>query len=446
MPLRLLRFDSVGGASGDMILSTLAALGADLDAVAQVLHAIIPDTFAVRDATVTLNGIQGHRTTVDLDGHVHPAPSHTISQSEAACPPAHAEPHQSSANEGEAHAHTHAPTHPHTHTPSHTLPHGRNLPTIESLLLSGHLSPRVQQQALAVFRRLAEAEAHIHGTTPDKVHFHEVGAVDALVDIVGSCLALEQLAVEAVDVGPLPLGRGTMQCAHGVMPLPAPATAELLAGHAVETTDEPFELVTPTGAALLMTWQALLPSPAGTQTLLSTGFGFGQRTLAARPNLLRGTLINVQTADVPGDDAPVTDVRLLTCNLDDCPGEWVGDAIPRLLEAGALDVWTRAIGMKKGRPGVELNALCAPAALESVEEAIFRHTTTFGIRRQSLSRRVLNRHHDPVDTAYGNIRVKVGVLEGREITRSPEYEDCASAAARHGVSVREVYRAASKAE
>lgn len=436
-----------------MILSTLAALGADLAAIEAQLHQIIPEAFRVYDRELTRGGIHGHQVTVLLGRDEVAADARVPSHHHAH---GHDHPH--------AHAHGHDPAEPHGHDHPHAPMHApgeaqapgdadahshachdhaplRTLPAIRALLTTPALPERVRKLALAVFGRIADAEARIHGTTPEQVHFHEVGAVDALVDIVGSCLALEQLGVDAVTVGPLPVGRGTMRCAHGMMPLPAPATAEILAGHPIEATDEPFELVTPTGAALLITWAAALPLPKGIQRITRTGFGFGQRELAGRPNVLRGALLALDGAP-DDDDSPPTDAWVLACNLDDCPGEWVGDTLPRLMEAGALDVWTTAIGMKKGRPGIQLSALCGSEALEAVSQAIFRHTTTFGIRRYPVTRQVLARRHVDVDTPYGTIRVKVGAQEGVQMTRSPEYEDCCAAAGRHGVAAREVYRAA----
>jgi uncharacterized protein (DUF111 family) len=242
-----LRFDSVGGASGDMVLGVLADLGADLGAIATQVHAILHDHFHIHIVKETIGGIAGTKVNVAL-------------------------------HDDDGHHHNH-----HHHS------HGRNLPEIVAMLSSAPQHDAAQL-AIKVFKRLAEAEAAVHGTTTDKVHFHEVGAVDAIVDIYGSCLALFQLGVTSVSVGPLPEGYGTVKCAHGVMPIPAPATARLLEGHPCERVDEPFELVTPTGAALLMTWKDEFPAIPSPVASAKSGYGFGQRTLKGRPNLLRGTL------------------------------------------------------------------------------------------------------------------------------------------------------------
>lgn len=310
---------------------------------------------------------------------------------------------------------------------------------IRGILRRSRLPGRVKTLSLAVFTRLAEAEGRVHGVAPDDVHFHEVGAVDSIVDIVGACLALELLGIQAVDVGPLPEGQGFVRCAHGVMPIPVPATADLLKGHPVSLTREPFELVTPTGAALLMTWKSMLPAAGATSgRLQETGTGFGTRTLQDRPNLLRALLIDTDTPPVGGDGACL----VLECNLDDSNPEWIGSLTTTLLEAGALDVFTTAVQMKKQRPGTLLTVLCPPAARDRMLDLIFRESTTFGIREHLTSRTMLERRHVSVTTAFGVIRVKEGLWQGDVVTRAPEHEDCAKAASRHAVPLRTVYAAA----
>lgn len=302
------------------------------------------------------------------------------------------------------------------------------------------LPASVQQASLAVFQRIAEAEAKIHGTTPDLIHFHEVGALDSIVDVVGGCLALHRLGVEQVVVGPLPLGHGLIQCAHGTYPSPAPATVELLKGAAVCEVDEPFETVTPTGAALLTSWRNAEAVPAGAR-VVEVAYSFGHRRLNGRPNVLRATLLEsaAPLAAAPGE------CLVLECNLDDTTPELVGALTGRLLEAGSLDVYTTPIQMKKQRPGVLLGVLCEPAAREALLDLIFRGCTTFGVREYPVRRTVLARRHETVQTPYGPVRVKIGTWKGEDVTRAPEFEDCAQAAKAHGVSVRAVYEAALRA-
>lgn len=451
----ILRFDSVGGASGDMVLGALADLGADLGAIATQLRTAIPDHFHLRIDRVVEAGLRGTRVSVDV--HDHDAPEdHGHGHSRG-----HGHGHGHEHHHGDdahghepAHAHGHEHAHGHGHEADRRAPRPaerhdahehaqfRNLPAILDILRRSPQVPRAAELAAATFRRLAEAEAAVHGTTPDQVHFHEVGAVDAIVDILGSCLALEQLGVAAVSVGPLPEGQGTLTCAHGVMPIPAPATAELLRGHPVVRVDEPFELVTPTGAALLMTWKSLLPA-SGAYAAVRHGVGFGQRALTSRPNLLRATLaeaVSEAAAATAGDQ-----VVLLEANLDDCPGEWLGAAMEKLLAADALDVWFAPIQMKKHRPGVLLSVLCEPGRAEALKGVVFTETTTFGIRESMRSRTVLARRVVLAETPYGPVRVKIGSRNGIDTIAQPEFEDCRRAAERHGVAVRAVFAAAQAA-
>jgi len=321
------------------------------------------------------------------------------------------------------------------------------------------------KRALAVFRRLAEAEARVHGTTAQEVHFHEVGAVDAIVDIFGVCAGLEMLGVERVVSSGLPMGSGYVDAAHGRLPVPVPAVVELMRGHPVrpllrqgfggQACDEEGELTTPTGAALAVTLaDAFGPMPA--MTVEKVGYGAGARGMSPRPEgrgsngtAGRGRVPNVLRVilgrPVAGGDADEADVVwLLEANVDDASGEMLGAATQALFEAGALDVWLVAATMKKGRPGVVLACLAAEGLVAAVEEAIFRETTTFGIRRSAVERTKLAREHVTVQTAFGPVRVKVGRRGGKVVTASPEYEDCRRLAAERGAAFREVYEAARK--
>jgi uncharacterized protein (TIGR00299 family) protein len=294
------------------------------------------------------------------------------------------------------------------------------------------------ERALAVFRRLAEAEARVHGTTAEKVHFHEVGAVDAIVDIVGVCAGLEMLGVERVVSSGLPMGSGYVDAAHGRLPVPVPAVVELMKGVPIRPCDEEGELVTPTGAALVVTLaDAFGPMPA--MVIEKVGYGAGSRGGKHVPNVLR-VILGRPVAGSCADEADV--VWLLEANVDDASGEALGAATQALFEAGALDVWLTPATMKKGRPGVVLACLAAEGLVAAVEEAIFRETPTFGVRRSAVERTKLAREHATVQTAFGPVRVKVGRRGGRVVTASPEYEDCRRLAAERGAAFREVYAAA----
>ena len=413
-----LRFDSVGGASGDMILSALAALGADVAEIEKTIRGFFPEPLRFQAEPVADSGLNGLRVTVCAEHH------HT--HDEGVWP--------------DAHTHSHVPASSAAHAHSH-----RGLAEIERFVSHAAISEASRSLALGVFRKLAEAEAKIHGKTPETVHFHEVGAWDSVADIVGSCLALEQLGVVGVSCGPLPSGVGTIRCAHGEMPNPAPATQELLAGMTVTQTDEPFELVTPTGAALLNVWtHALAPLPKEA-TVLRSAFGFGRRALNGRPNVLRATLLSEPCA-INAPSASEEARVVLETNLDDCNPEWVGALINELLEHGATDVWCTPILMKKGRAGTLLSVLVKAADVESVCQRIFRSTTTFGIRFHTVGRKELARRFENVATPWGEVPVKIGPLRnGEDVTASPEHAACERLAKANHVAPKQVYEAAKAA-
>lgn len=407
---RMLWFDSVGGASGDMLLAALIDLGADLEALNKALASLGAAHIKIETHPHADHSLHGLRVHVHAHEHGHD----------------HGHAHGS----GHSHAHTHAPAHA----------HHRHLPDIRRLIEAAAVPETTRRRAIAVFTRLAEAEACVHNTTPDHIHFHEVGALDAIADILGACLALDLLHVDAVGFAPLPMGHGTITCAHGVMPNPAPGTVQLLKGLPVVSVDEPYELVTPTGAALLGTWRTLTSLPAGV-TLAATGHGFGSRKLAGRPNLLRATLYESAAAQATPDDACL----VLETNLDDTTPEIVGALAQRLMAAGAYDAFSTPIQMKKQRPAVMLTVLCAPERRDTLIDLIFRESTTFGIREHLTRRTMLDREIREVTTPHGPIGVKIGRWQGRAITASPEYDDCLRCADAAGLPVRTVYAAATAA-
>lgn len=309
-------------------------------------------------------------------------------------------------------------------------PH-RHLEHILKIICGGKLSDQVVQQSSNIFRRLADAEAAVHGTTVEKVHFHEVGAIDAIVDVVGACLALEELGIEQVLCSKIPTGSGTVTCAHGVMPVPAPATAELLKNVPLANCDENGELITPTGAAILTTL-AKSYSPLGDMSIERIGYGAGRRDGQGRPNLLR-VFVGDSNASTTSDT-----VAVLQANIDDQSPELLAHAALRLLERGALDVFSQPVYMKKGRCGFLLTVLCTPEKTAEMESLIFSETTTFGIRRQLMQRSTLERRHETVTLANGSVRIKIGSREGLVLTASPEFEDCRRVAEQEGLSVKDV--------
>lgn len=313
--------------------------------------------------------------------------------------------------------------------------HHRGLADITGIIEQSTLAGNVKRRAISVFRRLGASEAKVHGIPVEQVHFHEIGAVDSIVDIVGACIALDALGVEEVVAAPPPLGSGVVETAHGRFPIPAPATLELLTGIPTRSTGETTELVTPTGAALLVEFCAEF-GPVPAMVVEKVGYGAGTRDLAQTPNVLRAIL-----GTVAGKDEADT-VAVIEANIDDMNPQWFGELMDRLLTTGALDVFLTPVQMKKNRPGTVLTVLCAPADADRFADVVLTHTTSFGVRIHEARRRILAREIIQVATRFGEIDVKVGRLAGKVVTRAPEYESCKRAAARHNVAVKEVHQAA----
>ena len=306
----------------------------------------------------------------------------------------------------------------------------RTLSDIEALIANSALPERDRTLVLHVFRRLAEAEARVHGVSPAAVHFHEVGAVDAIVDVVGAVSGLNLLGVERVHVSPLPLGRGFVRAAHGLLPLPAPAVVELLRGAPVVGVETDGETVTPTGAAILTTLASSYGAPPSF-TIRSVGYGAGRRE-AEYPNALRVLIGEMEI------EAEAEWLVLIETNIDDLNPQVYDHVINRLLSASALDVWLTPVQMKKNRPGVLVSIVCQPADEAALTEILFRETTTLGVRRQMIERRRLPREIREVQTRFGPARVKVAFVGGQPLRAVPEYDDCKRLAEASGVPLREV--------
>lgn len=408
--MKHLHFDLLGGASGDMILAALIAAGSDADAINQALANL-------------------HVESIHL--HANPAESRAIHGIQV-----HIHAHENEHNHTHTHSHSHAQDE-HVHAEHAHAPH-RGVTDIAEIVTATDLPESVKQQVMAVFTKIGEAEAKIHGTTIEKIHFHEVGALDSIADIVGCCLGLHQLGVTTVSCSALPYGHGEIHCAHGIYPNPAPATVDISTGLPTMAVDEPFELVTPTGAALLATWRTSATPPAGAG-VVKAGYGIGHRQLNHRPNVLRATLFESSSST----DTPDSCVVLET-NLDDTSPELIGALSQKLLEQGALDVFTTPVQMKKQRPGALLTVLCRPEDREEMLDCIFAESTTFGVREHTVQRTVLERDTISVQTPYGEVRVKRGQRHGKIITQSPEMEDCLRLAHEHNVSARQVWEEARK--
>lgn len=384
--MNILYYDCFAGISGDMHLAALLDLGVDYDELVLELAKLGVDGYGVQAQRASRKGVTGTQVRVVID------------------------PKQ---------------------------PHHRNLRQIEALIGRSQLTDAVQARAIRVFRRLAEAEARIHDTSPDRIHFHEVGALDAIVDIVGGAIALEWLKVDRVLCSPVELGSGVAHCEHGVLPVPTPATLELLKGIPVRLGAVPFEATTPTGAALLATFvDEFVGRPAFAVNRI--GYGVGHRD-GSIPNVLRVCLGEQAAAEEQSE------LWMLECNIDDMNPEYYDHVLGRLLAAGALDAWLTPVQMKKNRPGILLSVLCPPPLALYLSQLLFIETTTLGIRDYPVKRTALAREIVVVTTGYGKVAVKVAYLHGRPLHSKPEYEDCKQLALEQGVPLHLVYAEAQAA-
>ncbi len=387
----VLYLDLFSGASGDMLLAALLDLGLPLEKLRASLGRMELSGYSLVAEKLVTHGLSGTRLTVRDELDAHPA---------------------------------------------------RHLPEVRELIGSSGLSDGVKATSMAVFERLARAEAGIHGVPVERVHFHEIGAVDSLVDIVGFAAGLELLGVQQVHCSPVPLGSGTIQTAHGMLPVPAPATAALLAGVGAPTRPHPAqtEIITPTAAALLAELASFSTPPL---TLRGVGYGIGAKELPWA-NVVRAFLGDAAAAGDVGTGGSDTETTvLIECNIDDSTGEELGFAMERLLAAGALDAWFTPIQMKKNRPAVQLAVLARPSDAAALAAAVLRETSTLGVRiSPPLSRLVCEREMREASTPWGNVRIKVKILNGAVLSMAPEYEDCARIARVQGIPLRQVMEAA----
>jgi len=403
--MRVAYFDCFAGASGDMTLGALVDAGADPEALRKALAGLgLGREFELRFERVRKGALAATKARVDVLS-------------------------------GPAHAPLYVSAKDHAHP-------GRHLGDVLGIVARGGLAPAARERAEAIFRRLAEAEAAVHGTTTDHVHFHEVGAVDAIVDVCGAVVGLDLLGIEAVHVSELTLGRGVVRSAHGELPAPAPAVLELCKGAPTRTRDVGHELLTPTGAAILTTL-AKGYGAAPDLVLGAIGYGAGDADFEGFPNVLRVLVGETNPAAAAGEE-PNRCVVLET-NIDDASPQVVGYAIDRLLAAGALDAFAVPCSMKKSRPGTLLVAIARDADTAALEAVFFRETTTFGVRRHAVSRTALEREVVRVVTPHGDVGVKIGRYRGALVSATPEYEDCRRIAAASGVPLKTVQEAAQRA-
>jgi pyridinium-3,5-bisthiocarboxylic acid mononucleotide nickel chelatase len=440
--MKTLYLDITSGISGDMFLGALLDLGVDFQILREDLRKLPVDGWHMHAAKKEKCGIVGTK----FDVHIESGEGHHHHDLETATQDSHGHGHHGPEAFDSRGAHHADPAHAHGAATHAHGPH-RAFREIRQLIEASPYSKWVKDRAVSVFARIARAEGKVHGKPVDEVHFHEVGALDSILDIIGGCLALEMLGQPVVAAGWVVEGTGWVDCAHGRFPVPAPATLEILGerGVAVSQCDEPHELITPTGAALLAEFavsfgpmQGLVPS--------RIAYGLGTRDNRTRPNVLRVVLgENAAAAGAAAAHDWETDqIAVLETNLDDVSSEILGHFTTAALGAGALDVFHTPIQMKKNRPGVLLTVLCAPAEADRFTVMLLRETTAFGVRRQIMERRKLRRECRAVETGFGPISVKSGFLDGRRVQLAPEYESCRAAAEMAGVPLKEVYAAAVK--
>jgi uncharacterized protein (TIGR00299 family) protein len=355
----------------------------------------------------------------------------------------HTHEHEHGHHHDHGHTHSHEPQHAEAHSHSHSHDHShRGFSEIRRIIEGSKLAPSVKERAIAAFHKIAVAEAAVHETTIEAVHFHEVGAVDAIVDIVGSMWALDQLGVTHVTASPVAVGSGTIKVAHGVMPIPAPATARILAGKPITSGPVTGELTTPTGAAILTTIAAGFGGLDNFQ-ISNIGYGAGTREYPQHTNYLRVLLGEVaKTGSVI--DLPVNREQLavITTEIDDMPAEVFGHVMERLFDMGCLDVQLLSTQMKKNRPGSSLHVLVHPDNVARAIELLLRETTTFGVKVLPCERYSLKRRMETVQTPYGEVRVKIGLWGDEVLKRTPEYEDCRRLAVQHNAAFMQVFAAA----
>ena len=411
------------GAAGDMLMAALLELIPDRQAFLDKMNALqIPGVRVEAEKAVkcgvtgthmkvTVNGQE--EESLDAHGHDHPHD--------------HTHDHEHEHIHGHDHEHSHGPDHEHSHGHHH---HHASMLEIETVIGGLAVSDQVKENAKAVYRIIARAESQVHGQPISAIHFHEVGTLDAVADVVSVCLLMEEIGAEEIVASPVHVGSGHVHCMHGILPVPAPATALILEGVPTYGGKVQGELCTPTGAALLKHFVSRFGDQP-VMTAKAIGYGMGKKDFE-RANCLRAFL-----GESEGRREEITK---LECNLDDMTGEDIAFACEQLFKAGARDVYTQAIGMKKGRPGVLLSVICLPDQADALAAVMMRHTSTLGVRRQDMSRYVLSRQMEARETAYGPVRIKRSGGMGAE-REKPEYEDIAALAEKHGLSLEEIRKA-----
>jgi uncharacterized protein (TIGR00299 family) protein len=439
--MRIAYLECFSGISGDMFLGALVDAGVSPRLLEETVAALGVGA-KLEISSVVRSGISATKVNVWVDGEKDmPREEYWAKQDEErALSPAKAQ-------HGHEHAHGHDHDHEHSragapvpHQHEHAHPH-RGLKEIRRLILTAAISESAKTTAIRTFEALGAAEAKIHNVPIESIHFHEVGAVDAIVDIVCAAVGAEALGVDEIVCSALNVGGGTVKCAHGTFPVPAPATVELLKDASVYSSGIQAELVTPTGAAIAKTLATRF-SAFPEMKIEKSAYGAGSRDFPGHPNVLR-IVIGESLPALAGKTKYET-ISVLEANLDDLNPQVFGYVMDRLLEEGALDVFGKPVQMKKNRPGTLLTVLCKPEDAEKLTQLVFSETTTLGVRRREESRQTLARRWENVRTEWGEVRIKIASMNGTVTNYAPEYEDCRRIAAEHHVPLKTVMQEASR--
>jgi uncharacterized protein (TIGR00299 family) protein len=446
---KTLYFDCFSGASGDMILGALLDAGVPLEALRGALGSLAIEHGVLSTERVLRAGISATKFRLLEPAHAAAvsAPGDTAGASPGELRHSHVHTHSHGHSDGPGHRHSSdgppdraLSPEPRVPSPEPRAPSSdhHTLADIEGYIGRSALSPAGKARAVSLFHRLAEAEAAIHDMPLDRIHLHEVGAIDSIVDIVGAVFAMEFLGADRIVSSPLNVGSGTVTCAHGEFPVPAPATVRLLQGAPIYSQGVAVELTTPTGALLVTDYaQTFGPMPA--MRVSAVGYGAGDRDFPGCPNVLRVVLGHSE------DVQPFERIVSMECEIDDMNPQLFGPLMDRLYDAGALDVYYAPVQMKKNRPGTLVTVIAPVDRRDALAGVLFTETTTIGVRHQEMLRERLERKIVTVETPCGPIRFKVSAREGRTVNASPEFEDCAKAAAERGLPIKEVQAQAIRA-
>ena len=430
--MKILYYDCFSGISGDMNLGAMLDLGVSRDTLINGLQKLNIEGWKLEITRDQRHGISGTRVTVVTDDpessgndhdHMHDHGNDHVHN--------HDHGHDHMHDHGQDHGHDHEHDHEHNHVHDHHTGH-RNLADIEKIINGSSLPERVTGLAMKIFSRIAVAEAAVHDKPVNEITFHEVGAIDSIVDIVGAAICYDALGVDRAYVSEIELGSGMVRCEHGLLPVPAPATARIITGFPVHTGGVDFEATTPTGAAIVTALAG--PLPAGMNfTISATGYGIGQKNNPSRPNILRVWLAETEQGKEKGHEA-----FLVECNVDDMNPELSDYITARLFAAGAGDVWFTPVIMKKGRPAFTVSVICEEEQKDTVREILFTESTTIGLRVTPFIKETLHREFEEIETHFGKVVIKKSFFNNRLVSVKPEADRCAAIASETGLPMKQV--------